>query len=187
MNSEFKRAVFMDRDGTIARDVPYCANPEQFELFPGTVKAMSVLNQHGLMAVIITNQSGIARGYFSLDDLNRIHRKLYIELAKSNVYLDGLYFCPHHPDDGCMCRKPKHGLFLKAASELHIDLVRSFMIGDQPKDIQAGKNADCRTILISPVRKQNSSVSPDYNATDILDAVDWVISQLGSIDSRGAP
>lgn len=185
VNHELKPAVFLDRDGTIARDVPYCPGPEQFELLPGVVRAIRILNQRGITAVVITNQSGIARGYFTPDDLARIHHKLHLELAQGNAHLDGIYYCPHHPDDGCLCRKPKPGLFMQAAHELSIDLSRSFMIGDQPKDIEAGKNAGCRTVLISTARPQENDMVPDYTAFDILDAVNWVVSQPDNIHPRG--
>ena len=104
------RAVFLDRDGTIARDVPYCSRPEDLELLPGVGEAIRLLNEHGFMVVIITNQSGIARGYFTEEMLERIHQKLKNDLAKSGAHVDAIYYCPHHPGEGCDCRKPKPAL-----------------------------------------------------------------------------
>ncbi len=107
------------------------------------------------------------------------------EILKFNIVLNGIYYCPHHPDDGCTCRKPKHGLFLQAAGELGIDLGRSFMIGDSPKDIEAGKNAGCRAVLISPAPLQNTGIIPDHTASNILNAVDWIVSHSNAVYLRG--
>jgi len=115
------KAVFLDRDGTIAMDVHYCRRPEDFELLPTVPEAISLLNENGFMVVVITNQSGIARGYFTEETLAQIHQKMTGELAKYDARVDAIYYCPHHPDDGCQCRKPKTALFFRAAKELNID------------------------------------------------------------------
>ena len=99
------RAVFIDRDGTMAKDAHYCSRPEDFELFPNTAKGIRLLNKKGFKVIVITNQSGIARGYFTRETLAKIHEKMERELAEEGAWVDAIYYCPHHPDDGCDCRK----------------------------------------------------------------------------------
>jgi D-glycero-D-manno-heptose 1,7-bisphosphate phosphatase len=172
------RAVFIDRDGTMARDVSYCRRPEDFDLFSTTAKAVKLLGEHGFKVIVITNQSGVARGYFSGEMLTEIHRKMEKELAREGAHLDAIYYCPHHPDDNCQCRKPKPGLVLQAAQDHDIDLERSFVIGDMPLDIAMGKAVNCRTVLIAGmVDEANSGYSPDYVAGDLYEAARWVLSQ----------
>jgi len=179
--AELRPAVFLDRDGTIARDVPYCRQPEDFELFAGTVKSIKTLNELGFQVILATNQSGIARGYFTTEDLTKIHLKLEKELAAGGAHLDGIYFCPHHPDDDCECRKPKPGMLLKCANDMNIDLSHSFMIGDSVKDIEAGQKAGCRSILVSDKAdyvEDTREIIPDYIARDFPDAVRWLGSHV---------
>jgi len=125
------KAVFLDRDGTIAKDVPYCSRPEDFELLPGVAEGIKLLNERGFKVVIITNQSGIARGYFTEGMLASIHDKMQKELAKHGAHVDAIYYCPHHPDNNCECRKPKPKMVLQAAIDLDIDLSQSYVIGGQ--------------------------------------------------------
>lgn len=169
-------AVFLDRDGTIARDIPYCARPEDFELFPEVAHAIKRLAACGFKVVLITNQSGIARGYFSWRDLNEIHAKLHRELAKEGARIDAIYCCPHHPDDGCECRKPRPGLLLQAARELSIDLASSYMIGDSAADIIAGATARCRTVLLRC--GSAPSVAPTCIVASLREAVEWVCADF---------
>lgn len=173
------RAIFLDRDGTMAIDVPYCSRPEDFELFPNTARAIKLLNEHDYKVIVITNQSGVARGYFTEDTLGRIHQKMLGKLAEEGARIDGIYYCPHHPNDNCECRKPKPKMVMQAVSEHDIDLKQSFMVGDKPLDIQLGKNVGCRTVLI-PANTGETEVepgSPDYTASDLLQAVLWIINQ----------
>lgn len=174
-----RRAVFLDRDGTMARDVPYCSRPEDFELFPGVPEAIALINRSGLLAVVITNQSGIARGYFTEEALHRIHRKMLTELERYGARLDGIYYCPHHPDDGCDCRKPKTALFRRAAEELGIDLQNSFVVGDMPLDIEAGRAIGARTVLVTaaPSGQDSSIIRPDHVAGDLYHGVSWIIAR----------
>lgn len=137
------RAVFIDRDGTIAKDVPYCSRPEDFELLPGAAEGIKLLKENGFLVIIITNQSGIARGYFTEETLAKIHQKMQMELAQYGACVDAIYYCPHHPDDGCDCRKPKPKLVLQAARDLNIDLSQSYVIGDSEMDIELAKQAGC--------------------------------------------
>lgn len=154
-----QKAIFIDRDGTINKYVGFLRDTEQFELLEGVSEAIKTINQSGYLAVVVTNQPVIARGEVTYDGLQEIHNKMETLLGKDGAYLDGIYFCPHHPDSGyegeikelkfeCECRKPKPGMLFKAAQDLNIDLEQSWMIGDGKNDIQAGKNAGCRTALI---------------------------------------
>jgi len=174
----YHKAVFLDRDGTIARDVPYCSRPEDFELLPGAPEAIRLLNESGLLVVVVTNQSGIGRGYFTEETLARIHRKMLEELKRCGARVDGIYYCPHHPDDGCDCRKPKTALFRKAAQDLNIDLARSFVVGDMPLDIDAGRAIGARTVLMTtgPGGVGGVAVKTDYTADSLTDAARWILA-----------
>lgn len=173
------RAVFVDRDGTMAKDVHYCSCPEDFELFPNTAKAIKLLNEHGFKVIIITNQSGIARGYFTEETLARIHEKMKMELAKEGARIDAIYYCPHHPDDNCDCRKPKPKLAFQAVNSHQVDLKQSFMIGDLPMDIELGRTIGCRTILVgnTPSGPDSERASSDAVASDLLEATQIILEK----------
>lgn len=175
------KAVFLDRDGTIAEDVHYCRRVEDFHILPTVPEAIKRLNDNGFKVVVITNQSGIARGYFTEEMLARIHQKMKQELAKGDAWVDGIYYCPHHPDDGCHCRKPKTALFLRAAKELDIDISRSFVVGDMPMDIDAGKALGCKTVLVTTGPQGGSSIvdPPDYASDSLLEAAQWITRDSG--------
>lgn len=154
-----QKAIFLDRDGTINRHIGFLRSTDQFELLEGVAEAISIINNSGFLAIVITNQPVIARGEVTYAGLDEIHNKMETELGKSGAYLDGIYICPHHPDRGfegevpelkieCDCRKPKPGLIYAAAKNFNIDLEMSWMIGDSRIDIDAGKNAGCKTALI---------------------------------------
>lgn len=154
-----QRAVFLDRDGTINKYVGFLRDIEDFELEEGAAQAVKLINGSGSLAIVATNQPVIARGEVTFGELSEIHNKMETLLGREGAYLDGIYFCPHHPHKGyegeipelkfdCDCRKPKAGMLLKAAEELNIDLSRSWMVGDGENDILAGKAAGCRTALI---------------------------------------
>ena len=166
------KAVFLDRDGTIAKDVHYCRRLEDFELLPTVPEAIKLLNENDFKAVVTTNQSGIARGYLTEETLAQIHRKMEDELAKHGAKVDAIYYCPHHPDDNCECRKPKLKLFLQAAKELVIDFSLSYVVGDMQMDIEAGKALGCKTILVTtgPDRGKGVIDPPDYLADNLLEA-----------------
>ena len=176
------RAVFLDRDGTMAKDGPYCSCPDDFELFPETAEAVAVLNEHGFKVIVITNQSGVGRGYFNEATLAEIHEKMKREVARAGAWIDGIYYCPHHPDDACDCRKPKPKLILQAAREHDIDLKRSFMVGDLPMDIELGKNVGCKTALVTqqPGGRQTgvTELGADYIADNIYEIAQWILSQI---------
>jgi D-glycero-D-manno-heptose 1,7-bisphosphate phosphatase len=150
-----RRAVFLDRDGTLVHPYHYPSRVEHLKLYDRIGPALRALQDLGLALVVITNQSGIARGYFTERDLEHLHNYLSDKLAASGVHLDGIYHCPHHPDGiipelaiRCNCRKPQPGMLLQAASELNLDLGSSWFVGDTLDDVEAGKRAGCHTILI---------------------------------------
>ena len=177
--------VFLDRDGTLNRNVPYCSRPEELELLPTVAEGIKLLNQHGLKVVIVTNQSGIARGYFTEHMLQAIHRKLRDDLARAGAFVDAIYYCPHHPDEQCRCRKPNPGLLYLAASELQIDLASSYIIGDRLVDIVAAKNVGCKAVLVPSSDTEigvtgNGQVSAegiDFTSPDFYTAAAWIIDQ----------
>ncbi len=176
------RAVFLDRDGTIARDVHYCRRVEDFEILPRVPEAIRLLNQEGYKVVVVTNQSGIARGYFSEATLSLIHRKMITTLEQGGARIDAVYFCPHHPDEGCDCRKPSPALIIRAAADIGIALDRSYMIGDDPKDVKAGRTAGCRTVLLTadpPRQREYLQGLCDHAAPDLFDAVGWLLEDAG--------
>jgi len=181
--AQIKKAVFLDRDGTIARDVPYCSRPEDFELLPGVSEGIRLLNEAGFKVIVITNQSGVSRGYFTKEMLEEIHQKMKDDLSKFGAHIDGIYFCPHHPDQGCDCRKPKPTLIYQATQAHGIQLDESFFIGDMPLDVVAGYAAGCKACLISSSRtwerNRYSTVEPDFVAHDFLDACSWVVIPKG--------
>lgn len=154
-----QKAIFLDRDGTINKYVGFLRNIDEFELLPGVEEAIKKINESGYLAIVVTNQPVIARGEVTVEELNEIHKKLETELGYKGAYIDGLYYCPHHPHKGyegeipelkidCECRKPKPGMLLKAAKDFNIDLSKSWMIGDGENDVKAGKAAGCKTALI---------------------------------------
>lgn len=150
-----QKAIFLDRDGTLNAMTGFIREPEQFELIPGAAEAVKAINKSGYLAVVITNQPVIARGECTFEMLQAIHDKMETELGKKGAFVDAIYVCPHHTDQGfageipeykcdCNCRKPKPGLFLKAAKDFHIDLSQSYMIGDSDRDVEAGERAGVR-------------------------------------------
>ena len=174
------KAVFLDRDGTINRDVHYCRKIEDFEILPGVPEAIKLLNQNDFKVIVVTNQSGIGRGYFSEAELSCIHRYMEKELEKHGANIDAIFYCPHHPDEDCECRKPKLKLILQAVDKYGIELRLSYMIGDKIRDVTTGKRAGCNTIwLQNSLENLNNMVTmkPDYVAPDLLNAVNWIISR----------
>jgi D-glycero-D-manno-heptose 1,7-bisphosphate phosphatase len=150
-----ERALFLDRDGTLVHPRHYPSTPEELILFDHLGPELRALQAAGFRLVVITNQSGLALGYFTEGDLRRMHDHLGAELAQLGVRLDGIYHCPHHPEGvvpalavACACRKPQPGLLLRAATDLHLDLGSSWFVGDILDDVEAGKRAGCRTILV---------------------------------------
>ncbi len=150
-----RRAVFIDKDGTLIKNVPYNANPALITLEPGAADALHLLRNHNYALVVVSNQSGIAHGYFEDRDMQGVKDRVAALLRWHGITLDGFFYCPHHPQGAikqyaveCACRKPQPGMLLKAAGLLNIDLQQSWMIGDILHDVEAGNRAGCRTVLI---------------------------------------
>lgn len=162
------RAVFLDRDGTVNEDFGYSADPNKVHILPGVIQALSILKEHSWLLVIVSNQSGIGRGYYNLEDLSAVQEKIEAELAIDGINLDGFYFCPHAPDERCSCRKPEPGLLFRAASELGINLAHSWMVGDKISDIAAGQRAGCRSILINRNQQSGEKTQTGDNQYAIL-------------------
>ena len=173
-----RRFAVLDRDGTIIEECFYLSDPDQVKLIPGAAEALRDLKQLGLGLVVITNQSAISRGFLDEDQLKRIHDRLVRVLEAEEVHLDGLYFCPHKPEDGCLCRKPKAGLLQKAAEELHFDLEQSIVIGDKISDIEMGRRVNATTILVRTGYGAEAAaahaVAVDYIVDDLPGAVEVI-------------
>jgi mannose-1-phosphate guanylyltransferase / phosphomannomutase len=185
------KAVFLDRDGVLNIEKNYLSKPGDLELFSFSAEAIRKINLSGYLAIVVTNQSAVARNLCTLDDVDRIHEKLIYELSKHNAHIDAIYFCPHYYEEGsssvlpefnidCDCRKPKTGMFLKASVEFGIELDKSYMIGDTERDIVAGKNAGCVTIGVrTGYGLKDSAVRPDYMFDDLLAAADFIAQHPG--------
>ena len=182
--SKPQKAIFLDRDGTINRHIGFLRRSEELELLPGVAKAIKKINESGYLAIVITNQPVIARGEVTVERLEEIHNKLETELGKEGAYIDGLYYCPHHPDKGfegevvelkidCDCRKPKPGLILRAAKDFNVDLTSSWMVGDGKNDVGAGKNAGCKTALIG----SDKSLGADIMSNSLQTAVEEILGK----------
>jgi D-glycero-D-manno-heptose 1,7-bisphosphate phosphatase len=176
-----QRALFLDRDGTLVHPRHYPSQPEELVLYEGIAPELRSLQAAGFRLVVITNQAGIARGYFTEADLQRMHDYLREQLAGMGVYLDAIYYCPHHPEGvlpelaiRCSCRKPQPGMLLRAARDLHIDLSASWFLGDILDDIEAGNRARCRTVLVdlgTEPLPTNWLRCPDFVARDTKHAL----------------
>lgn len=180
--------IFLDRDGTLNPDPGYIRSSDQFKLFPGVAQALSRLKQAGARLIVVTNQSGVGRGLFSVGELDGIHAKLRYLLGEAGVSLDAIYVCPHHPDDGCDCRKPNRGLIDRAVEEQRVNLTRSYLIGDHARDIELAKRVGSRSILVTtgavlPEQVEGLKASgpvPDRVASSLAEAVDWLLTDARS-------
>ena len=176
--------VFLDRDGTLNADTGYVKSSEDFTILPGVGAALASLKQAGARLVVVTNQSGVGRGYFTSKDLEAIHSKLRLVLAEDGVTLDGLYFCPHHPDDRCNCRKPARGMIDRALAELQVDLSRAYIIGDSVRDVELAKQVGAHSLLVmtGPAGSEaladltGRDLSPDHVADDLPQAAEWILT-----------
>lgn len=169
------RIVLIDRDGTINVERNYLSDPAQIELLPGAAEGIKLLRELGLPVVVVTNQSGIGRGYFDLKRLEEIHDRLHEALKEQGAKVDAIYFCPHTPEDQCGCRKPSTGMADKAAKDFNADPSKSFVIGDNVCDIELGKNIGAETILVrtgyGKTVEQKKLAAADYIAEDLFEAV----------------
>jgi D-glycero-D-manno-heptose 1,7-bisphosphate phosphatase len=186
-----KRAVFLDRDGTINRDVGYPNSYDMVEIFPYSFSAVRKINEAGFLAIIVTNQSGIGRGFIEEKNLRDIHRKLQIDLAKQRAIIDGIYYCPHYEQseipeyrEDCACRKPNPGMAHQAARDFHIDTAKSYMIGDKVEDILFGMNIQATSVLLltgfgrkSIPKLKMRGIEPAHVAETLEDAVNWILER----------
>lgn len=184
MEPAFNRiTVFLDRDGTLNHDTGYITSPDELILFPGVAEAITRLNKSGSPVVLITNQSAIARGLMTEDDLHLIHRKLERELEKQGGWLDGIFFCSHHPDDSCQCRKPKPGLIKQAKKELGLTVSRSYYVGDKVIDMQLANAVGSIAVLVMTSgfsqdavhAMETHEIQVDFVASNFCEAADWII------------
>ncbi|MCD4825217.1 MAG: HAD family hydrolase [Phycisphaerae bacterium] len=188
------KAVFLDRDGTIIEDPGYLADPSRVKLLPGVELAIKSLRQAGYKIVVVTNQSGVARGLFSEDDLESIHAEMRRQFAEKGAMLDAIYYCPYHPAGTVMqyaresdLRKPSAGMLLKAAAEMDIDLAGSWMVGDSARDVGAGQRGGCRTIRIltpahdvirpAAMRKEEDEFHADFDVRNLVDAARMIMRE----------
>ena len=169
-------AVFLDRDGTIMEDVDYCGDPANVMVYPGAREAIQRLRDAGFLVIVITNQSGIGRGYFTEEQYHAVHAEMVRQLAP--VTIDGVYFSDDTPENPGPRRKPNPGMVLEAAADFDIDLGRSFFVGDRASDIGCGRNAGTRTILVRTGFGVNvpDTCGADYIAPTIVEAVEWILS-----------
>jgi D-glycero-D-manno-heptose 1,7-bisphosphate phosphatase len=193
--SDMKRpAIFLDRDGTVSEEVGYINHIDRFRIIPGAPEAIRQINQSGYLAVLVTNQAGVARGLFPESLVEAVHRRLVRELKDAGAHLDGIYFCPHHPLEGpapyrkaCDCRKPAPGMIHRAVRDLNIDLSRAFMVGDNLSDLKLADNAGIPGVLVltgygKGVRerlRRDESVKPARIAADLREAVTWILNRKG--------
>ncbi len=184
-----QKAIFLDRDGVLNKEISFIHEPESMQLYPYTAEAIRKINSSDYKAIVVTNQSVIARNLCTPEELKNIHNKMETELGKSKAKLDAIYLCPHHPDKGypeereeykieCLCRKPKPGMLFDATLNFNLDLNHSFIIGDSERDIQAGINAGCTTVgVMTGYGLKKTSVLPDYFFADLKEAVDFIVDE----------
>ena len=187
-----RRAIIMDRDGTVCDEVGYVNHVGRVRLLPRSAAAVRAANEAGFQTVVATNQAGVARGYFAESLVDEVHDRVRELLAADGARLDGIYYCPHHPEVGepayrkvCMCRKPLPGMLERARDEMGIDLASSYMVGDTVKDLEAGRRAGATSVLVltgygrGELQYQSHAwtVKPDHVAEDLLDAVTWILDR----------
>lgn len=170
-----RKAVFLDRDGTIIHDVGYPKDPNQVELLPGIIEALKILMGFDYKLILISNQSGIGRGIITVEEMNQVNAKLISILKEHEIYLSGIYYCPHTPEEQCHCRKPNPKMILNAAKELKINLSLSIMVGDKLSDIEAGRRAGCKAILLQNDNLEEWDITPDFVASDWTEVLPFIL------------
>lgn len=187
-----RRAAFIDRDGTISEEVGYVNHPSRFQLYPYSAEAIKLLNDSGWLAIVVTNQAGVARGYFSEDVILEIHGRLEQQMNEASARLDGIYYCAHHPTLGeppyrldCNCRKPKAGLIERAATDFEIDLPASWVIGDRYSDIELARNAGVNSAFVLSgygrgeweYQRANWRQQPDLVSENLLECIKCILDK----------
>ena len=187
-----KRAVFIDRDGTISEEVGYINHPSRFRVFPYAAAAIKHLNENSWLAIVVTNQAGVARGYFKEEMVKTVHADMTSELERQGARLDAVYYCAHHPSVGeppyrfdCDCRKPKPGLITRAVKDFDIDIAGSWMVGDRYSDVELARNAGVQSMFVLSGygrgewehQRQSWTVQPDLVAEDLLEAVRMIVGK----------
>jgi D-glycero-D-manno-heptose 1,7-bisphosphate phosphatase len=180
-----RRAVFLDRDGTLAEEVGYVNHLSRFRLFPFAAAAIRRLNQAGWLVIVVTNQSGVARGYFPEELVRQVNERMVLELASAGARVDGVYYCPHRAEDDCGCRKPRPGMLERAAREHGLRLPGSYLVGDLYADLEMAHREDCRSILVLTGYGRGEYEwhrarwlrQPDYVAEDLTAAVEMILEE----------
>lgn len=185
-----KPAVFIDRDGTINEQMGYINHLSRFKILPGVPEAIRLLNENNFLTIVVTNQSGVARGYFPIELVAEVHSFMEESLRNSGAYMDGIFFCPHYPTGDvpeytieCDCRKPKTGLIDQAMGSFDIDISGSYVVGDHSTDLELANNCGLKAIMVKTgyglggvkYLLPNMEISPSYVADDLLDAVKWIL------------
>lgn len=193
MSTPARPVVFLDRDGTLNKEIGYIREVEKLELIDGAAAAIKRLNDASVAAVLVTNQSGAARGYYSVDHILKLNERLCRLLEAEGARLDAVYYCPHLPDGtvpeytgNCRCRKPETGMVDQALSEHpELDCQRSYVVGDKSTDVELARNCQAKAVLVTTgygkdvlAGKYQWPVQPDYTADDIISAVDWILTDL---------
>ncbi len=169
-------AVFLDRDGTLMRDVDYCGDPRNVNIFPGVPVALGKLRNRGYKLIVITNQSGIGRGFFNEKQYRAVEEEVSRQLGQGVI--EGTYYCPHLPGAGCKCRKPSPEMIFAAARDHNIDLARSFFVGDKQTDIDCGRNAGVKTVLVrTGYGNETAERLADFVAPDLREAADFILGE----------
>jgi len=198
-----KRALFIDRDGTISEEVGYINHPSRFRVFPYAAAAIRHLNENDWLAIVVTNQAGVARGYFTEEMVKTVHAEMTAELGRQGARLDAIYYCAHHPSVGappyrydCDCRKPRPGLIKQAVEDFDVDLAASWMVGDRYSDVELARNAGVHSMFVLSGygrgewehQRQNWIEQPDKVAENLLEAVRMIVASdnsVGSAESGG--
>ncbi len=185
-----QKAIFLDRDGTIIKDLGYVYQKEKLEFLELTIEGLKKIQNLGYKLIIITNQSGVGRGYFNLTEMEQFNNFLLEKLKDKDVLISAIYTCPHHPDDNCLCRKPKTLLVEKAVKDFQIDTSQSFFIGDDEKDILCGKNSGCKTVWLK--NSKSAEVKADHKINNLWEFADLLFEKprrwrrLGFSNNRGS-
>jgi D-glycero-D-manno-heptose 1,7-bisphosphate phosphatase len=186
VENQERRAVFLDRDGTVTEEVGYLNHLSRFRLLAGAAAAIRRLNEALLPVIVVTNQSGVGRGYFPETLVTEAHEQMKRELAADGAKLDGVYYCPHVSADDCECRKPKAGMLKQAAKDLNLDLQRCFVVGDRHGDVEVAHRVGARSILVRTGYGEGELAwhmkdwenQPNYVATHLPEAVDWILTEV---------